>query len=175
MSIRKIQSKPEGSQDDVCKTKRLIFEVSILITVRKTLQETSLVVPKLMHVCRKVIRTFDKLINIIEHDDGDAFHCDDNCPAASERLEQLTNKEKIAPVCQTQANVTANPGNNYSKFHGYIMESSIEDTIATCHSKFIDILLNLKTALTSANATSVGKSCIQIKLNDSKFRIPPVE
>ena len=37
---------------------------------------------------------------------------------------------------------------NYSKFHDYIMKGHIEDAIATCHSKFIDILLNLKTGLT---------------------------
>ena len=115
MSIRKIQSKPEGSQDDVCKTKRLIFEVSILIPVRNTLQETSLFVPKLMHVCRKVIRTFDKLINIIEHDDGDAFYCDDNCPTASERLEHLLTKKKLLQyvkhelmLLETQTTITAN-------------------------------------------------------------------
>ena len=62
-------------------------------------------------------------------------------------LEQLTNEEKIAPVRQTQADVAATPNNNYSKFHGYILKGSIEDTIRTCHSKFINIL-NLKTPVT---------------------------
>ena len=47
------------------------------MTISKTLQETSLVMPKLMSVNRKVIRTFDKLRNIVECDHGDAFYNDD--------------------------------------------------------------------------------------------------
>ena len=50
------------------------------MTISKTLQETSLVMPKLMSVNRKVIRTFEKLRNIVECDRGDAFYNDDTFP-----------------------------------------------------------------------------------------------
>ena len=50
------------------------------MTISKTLQETSLVMPKLMSVNRKVIRTFDKLRNIVECDREDAFYNDDTFP-----------------------------------------------------------------------------------------------
>ena len=114
--------------------------MSILIPVRRTLQETSLAMPKLMYVSRKVIRTFDKLRNIVERDSEDAFYHDYIFPAASEMLE-LTNEEvEIVPTCQTRVGVAANVNNNYRKFHGCIMKGSIEDVIATCQSEFINIL-----------------------------------
>ena len=50
------------------------------MTISKTLQETSLVMPKLMSVNREVIRTFDKLRNIVECDRGDAFYNDYTFP-----------------------------------------------------------------------------------------------
>ena len=103
-----------------------------------------------MSVCRKIKKTFDKLRNIVERDSRDASYCDDIFPAPTEMLKQLTNEEEeeIVLVRQTRADVTPNPDNNYSKFHGYIMKDRVKDATATCQSKFIDILLNLKTALT---------------------------
>ena len=104
--------------------------------------------PKLMFVCRNVKRTLDKLRKIVERDGGDAFYSDNIFAVASDMLEQLTKDEEIVPVRQTRADVAANPNNNYSIFHGYIVKGSVEDAIATCHSKLINILLNLKTTLT---------------------------
>lgn len=71
------------------------FDVSsISIFISKTLQETSLGMPKLMTVCRKFIRTFDELRNIVERNDRDAFYCDDISPATNESSSNLLVKEK---------------------------------------------------------------------------------
>ena len=141
--IKKIQSKLEEFQYDICKINRLIFKaikldiLSLLIPVSKSLQETFLVMPKLMSVCRKVIKPLYKLINIVECDGGDEFYHDNIFLVTSEMREELYNEEEeIVPVRQTEANVAANSDSNYctySKLHGYIMKGSIEDAIGICH------------------------------------------
>ena len=66
--IRKIKAKLESFSDDICETNRLVFEavkfvlLQILSPVSKTLQEVSLLTPKVMSMCRKVMRSFDKLL-----------------------------------------------------------------------------------------------------------------
>ena len=65
--IKKIKAKLEGFKDDICETKHLVFEavkfdiLQILSPVSETLQEVSLLTPKVMSMCRKVMRSFDKL------------------------------------------------------------------------------------------------------------------
>ena len=93
------------------------FDVSsISIFVSKTLQETSLGMPKLMTVCRKFIRTFDELRNIVERNDRDAFYCDDISPATNESSSNLLVKEKTLflyfkqglMLVQTSTTITTN-------------------------------------------------------------------
>ena len=65
--IKKIKAKLEGFKDDICETKHLVFEavkfdiLQILSPVSETLQEVSLLTPKVVSMCRKVMRSFDKL------------------------------------------------------------------------------------------------------------------
>ena len=96
----------EGFKDDICEAKCLVFEavkfevLQILSTVSKTLQEVLLLTPKVMCVCRKVMKSFDKLLILLDCDGGDAFQRDDIFPTASEILEKLTDEEEeIIPKC----------------------------------------------------------------------------
>ena len=98
----------EGFKDDICETKHLVFEAvkfdvwQNLSPVSKTLQEVLLLTPKVMSVCRKVIRSFDKLIILLDCGGGDAFQRDDVFLTASEILEKLTDEEEeIIPDCRT--------------------------------------------------------------------------
>ena len=97
--IKKIKAKLEGFKDDTCETKRLAFEavkcdlLQILSPVSKTLQEVSLLTPKVMSMCRKVIRSFDKLLILLDRDGRDAFQRDNIFLTASEILEKLTDEE----------------------------------------------------------------------------------
>ena len=85
----------EGFKDDVCETKHLVFEavkfdvLQIFSPVSKTLQEVSLLTPKVMSVYRKVMKSVDKLLILLDHDGGDAFQRNDIFPTASEILEKL--------------------------------------------------------------------------------------
>ena len=86
----------EGFKDDICETKCPVFEavkfdvLQILSPVSKTLQEVSLLTPKVMSMCRKAMRSFDKLLILLDCDGGDVFQRDDIFPTASESLEKLT-------------------------------------------------------------------------------------
>ena len=99
----------EGFKETICKTKCLVFEavkfdvLQILSPAStKTLQEVSLLTNKVMSVCRKVMRSFDKLLMLLDHDGRDAFQRDDIFPTASEILEKLTDEEEeIIPECCT--------------------------------------------------------------------------
>ena len=93
--IKKIKTELEGFKDDVCETKHLVFEavkfdvLQIFSPVSKTLQEVSLLTPKVMSVYRKVMKSVDKLLILLDHDGGDAFQRNDIFPTASEILEKL--------------------------------------------------------------------------------------
>ena len=68
--------------------------------VSKHLQQVSLLTPKVMSVYRKVMRSFDKLLILLDRDGGDAFQRDDILLTASEILEKLTDEEEeIIPKC----------------------------------------------------------------------------
>ena len=76
--------------------------MQILSPVSKTLLEVSLLTPKVMSVCRKVMKSFDKLLILLDRDGGDAFQRDDILLTASEILEKLTDEEEeIIPKCRT--------------------------------------------------------------------------
>ena len=79
--------------------------MQILSPVSKTLQEVSLLTPKVMSECRKVVRSFDKFLILLDRGGGDAFQRDDIFPTASEILEKLTDEEEeIIPECHTRHN-----------------------------------------------------------------------
>ena len=155
-SIIKIKAKLEGYKNNVCETKRVLFEaiktdvLQILEPVSKTLQEASLLTPKLLSVCRKVIKTIDKLLILLNREGGEAFHRDDVFPTASDILEQLAdNDEEILPERQTRAQAAANPNNNHALFHDYLLKGSVEDAIETCKNEYIMIVELLKEALST--------------------------
>ena len=130
----------EGFKDDTCETKRLAFEalkcdlLQILSPVSKTLQEVSLLTPKVMSMRRKVIRSFDKLLILLDRDGGDAFQRDNIFSTASEILEKLTDEEEeIIPERRTRTAASENPNNDYCQFHGYLLKSNLQDDIESCH------------------------------------------
>ena len=83
LKIKKIVPKLQGYKNDVCVTKRVVFEAIKLDVLRllefvcKTLQETSLLTPKLLSVCRNGINVLTKLLHLLNRDGSDAFHRDD--------------------------------------------------------------------------------------------------
>ena len=96
----------EYFKNDICETICLVFEavkidiLQILPPVSKTLQEVSLLTPKVMSECRKVVRSFDKFLILLDCGGGDVFQRDDIFPTASEILEKLTDEEEeIIPKC----------------------------------------------------------------------------
>ena len=152
--IKKIKSKLQGFKDDVCETKKLLFEtikydiLGILIPLSKTLQESSLLLPKLMSVSRKVLRSFEKLSILLDRDGGEIFHRDDIFPTASEMLEQLTDEDHdIVPDRQTRADAAANPNNKFTTYHGYLLKGNVVDAIESCHFEFTNILGTLREAI----------------------------
>ena len=141
----------EGFKDDIYETKHLVFEalkfdvLQILSPISKTLQKLSLLTPKVMSVCRKVMRSFDKLLILLDQDRGDAFQKDDIFPTASEILEKLTDEEEeIIPEQHTQAAVSENPNNDFCQFHGYLQKDNLQDAIESCHQEFVTIISSLK-------------------------------
>ena len=67
---------------------------------------------------------------------------------ASEMLEQLSNDEdEEIPECRTRADAAADPGNDYSDFHGYLLTRSAEDALISCYDEVISIAMDLKDAL----------------------------
>ena len=152
--IKKIKAKLEGFKDDICETKRLVFEavnfdvLQILSPVSKTLEEVSLLTHKVMSVYRKVMKSFDKLLILLDCDGGDAFQRDDIFPTASEILEKLTDEEEeIITKCHTQVAVLENPNNNYCQFHGCLLSGNLQDAIESCHEEFLTIISSLKESL----------------------------
>ena len=65
----------------------------LLEPVSKTLQEASLLTPKLLSVCQKAIKSFKKLLLLLNRDGKEAFHRNDIFKTASETLEQLSDEE----------------------------------------------------------------------------------
>ena len=144
----------ESFKDDICETKRLVFEavnfdvLQILSPVSKTLQEVSLLTTKVMSVCRKVMRSFDKLLILLDRDGGDAFQMDDIFPTASEILEKLNDEEEeTIPGRRTRAAVSENPNNDYCQFHCYLLKDNLQDTTEFCHQEFVAIISSLKESL----------------------------
>ena len=78
--------------------------------------------PKLLSVCQKAIKSFEKLLLLLNRDGKEAFHHNYIFKTASEILEQLLNEEDdIIPGCQTRAAAAENPNNDFCKFHGYLL------------------------------------------------------
>ena len=131
--IKKIIPKLQGYKNEVCVTKRVVFEAIKLDVlqpyepVSKTLQETSLLTPKLLSVCRNGTKVLEKLLHLLNRDGSDAFHCDDIFKTANEILEQLSDDEEdIVPEHRTQAEVAENPNSNFCNVHGYLFKGDLE-------------------------------------------------
>ena len=113
-----------------------------------TLQETSLLTPKLLSVCRNGIKVLQRLNNPLNRDGSDAFHRDYIFKTASEILEQVSeNKEDIVPDCQTRAAAAENPNNNFFNFHGYLLKGDLETAMDVNHKEFKHITPSLIEAL----------------------------
>ena len=68
---------------------------------------------------------------------------------ASEILEQIDDEEEdIIPERQTRADTNDNPDNNVTLFHGYLLTGSVEDALEKCNQDYLNILENLREALT---------------------------
>ena len=87
-------------KNDICETACLVFEavkidiLQILPPVSKTLQEVSLLTPRVMSESRKVMRSFDKLLILLDGGGGDAFQRDNIFPTASEIFKKRTDEEE---------------------------------------------------------------------------------
>ena len=68
---------------------------------------------------------------------------------AIEILEQLSNDEDedIIPDRWTRADATANPGNDYFDFHGYLLTGSVEEALTLCYGEVISTDMDLKDTL----------------------------
>lgn len=166
--IKKIVAKLEGYKSDVCDTKRVVFEaikldvLRLLEPVSKTLQEASLLTPKLLSVCRKGIKSFEKLLLLLNRDGKDAFHRDDIFKTASEILEQLSdNEDDIIPERRTRAGAAENPNNRFCEFHGYLLKGDLERAMEINCEEFKSILESLIEAL---------KTRLQPLLDNDVFR-----
>ena len=89
------------------------------------------------------------LNTILLRSGSEAFHEDHIFPMASEMLEQLHSDEDedIIPENRTRADAAANPGNNYSDFHGYLLTGSVEDALISRYDEVTSIVTDLKDAL----------------------------
>ena len=73
------------------------------------------------------MRSFDKLLILLDRDGGDAFQRDDIFPTATEILEKLTDEEEeIIPERRTRAPVSENTNNDYCQFHGYLLKGNLQ-------------------------------------------------
>ena len=138
----------------MCETKKVIFEaikldiLCLLEPVSKTLQKVSLLMPKLLSVCRKAIKSFEKLLLVLNRDGKEAFHCNDIFKTVSETLEQLSNEEDDnIPERQTRAAAAENPNNDFCKFHGYLLTGSLDSTMEINLKEFKTIVESLIKAL----------------------------
>ena len=103
-----------------------------------------------MSVCRKVIKSFEKLLLLLNRDGKEAFHRDDIFKTASEILEQLSNEENdIIPERQTRVASAENPNNEFCKFHGYILTGSLDSAMEIKLKEFKTIVESLIKALKS--------------------------
>ena len=133
----------KGFKDDIYETECLVFEA-----VKFDILLVLLLTPKVMSMCRKVMRSFNKLLILLDHDGGDAFQRDDIYPTESEILEKLTyEEEEIIPERRTQAAVSDNPNNDYCQFRGYLLKGNLQDAIESCHQEFVTITSSLKESL----------------------------
>ena len=83
-----------------------------------------------MSVCRKTIKSFEKLLFLLNRVVKDVFHCDDIFKTASEILEQLSDEEDdITPELQTRAAAAENPNNDFCQFHGYLLEWDLDSAM----------------------------------------------
>ena len=141
--IKKIKAKLEGFKDDIYETECLVFEA-----VKFDILLVLLLTPKVMSVCRKVMRSFNKLLILLDHDGGDVFQRDDIYPTESEILKKLTyEEEEIIPERRTQAAVSDNPNNDYCQFCGYLLKCNLQDAIESCHQEFVTVTSSLKESL----------------------------
>ena len=138
------------------KQKKVIFEaikldiLRLLEPVSKILQEVSLLTPKLLLVCRKAIKSFEKLLLLLNRDGKEAFHRNDIFKTASEILEQLSNEENdIIPERQTRVAAAENPNNDFCEFHGYIVTGSLDSAMEIKLKEFKTIVESLIKALKS--------------------------
>ena len=153
-SIKKIKSKLEGYKNNVCETKRVLFEaikldtLKLLEPVSKTLQECSLLTPKLMSVCRSVIKMVGKLTVLLQRDGEAAFERDDIFPMTGEILQQLDdNEEELVPERQTRNQTRSNPNNDMSVFHSYLLNGSKDEALVICKNEYKVIFEGLQEAL----------------------------
>ena len=63
--------------------------LQLLEPVSKTLKETSLLISKLLSVCRNGIKVLEQLLHLLNRDGSDAFHHDDIFKTANKILEQI--------------------------------------------------------------------------------------
>ena len=95
-----------------------------------------------------MMRSFDKLLILLDCDGGDTFQRDDIFPTVSEILEKLIDEEEeIIPKRRTWAAVSENPNNDYCQFHGYLLRGNLQDAIESCHQEFVTIISSLKESL----------------------------
>ena len=127
--IKKVKSKLEGYKNDVCETKKVIFEaikldiLCLLEPVSKTLQEVSLLMPKLLSVCWKAIKSFEKLLLLLNRDGKEPFHRDYIFKTASEILELSNEEDDMIPEHQTRAAAAKNLNNDFCEYHGYLLKA----------------------------------------------------
>ena len=119
-----------------CETKKVIFEAikldvrHLLEPLSKTLQEVSLLTPKLLSVCWKAIKSFKKLLLVLDRDGKEAIPRDVTSKTASEISEQLLNEEDdIIPERQTRAAAAENLNNDFCEFPGYLLTGSLDSTM----------------------------------------------
>ena len=144
-----------------------------------TLQETSLLTPKLLSVRRNGIKVLQRLLNLLNRDGNDAFHRDDIFKTASEILEQLSeNEEDIVPDRQTRAAAAENPNNNFCNFHGYLLKGDLEIVMDVNCKEFKHVTASLiealKTRLQPLLENDVFKA-ISIMLDSKSFKFLDVD
>ena len=117
--------------------------------------------PKLLSVCQKAIKSFKKLLLLLNRDGKEAFH-HNIFKTASEILEQLSNEEDdIIPECQTRAAAADNPYNDFWEFHGHFLTGSLDNTMEINLKEFKTIAESLIKAL---------KSCLEPPLENEGFK-----
>ena len=113
------------------------------------MRDSTLLLPQLISSFRKILCMLGKLNTLLLQSGLEAFHEDHTFPMASEMSQQLSNveDEDIIPEHRTRVDAAANPGNDYSDFHGYLLTRSVEDTLTSCYDEVISIVTDLKEAL----------------------------